>query len=191
MSVATLGSSAGQGTLHMLAVVAGCLCISVCVFGGYAALFSMPSARRIYARIQRVLDAGLALVFGAAGRRGRHPAADVALTQIYRQALRRAPSASSLQIQIDADPTRRSRCTPTIPRRTSPPRHWATLDAFTQIVRESFVSLGRELIAIKPNAARARFRHAAMLSVALAVALAYAFHLHNITSGGPPSAVSQ
>jgi threonine efflux protein len=69
MSVAALGSSAGQGTMHMLAVVAGCLCIGVCVFGGYAALFSMASARRIYARIQRYFDAGLALVFGAAGIR--------------------------------------------------------------------------------------------------------------------------
>jgi threonine efflux protein len=69
MSVAALGSSAGQGTAHMLAVVAGCLCIGVCVFGGYAALFSMPSARRIYARIQRGLDACLALVFAAAGIR--------------------------------------------------------------------------------------------------------------------------
>lgn len=39
------------------------------VFGGYAALFSMPSARRFYARSQRYLDAGLALVFGAAGLR--------------------------------------------------------------------------------------------------------------------------
>ncbi len=36
---------------------------------GYAALFSMPSARRFYARSQRYLDAGLALVFGAAGLR--------------------------------------------------------------------------------------------------------------------------
>ncbi|WP_277184595.1 LysE family translocator [Caballeronia sp. BR00000012568055] len=69
MSVAALGSSAGQGTAHMLAVVAGCLCIGVCVFGGYAALFSMPSARRIYTRIQRYLDACLALVFAAAGIR--------------------------------------------------------------------------------------------------------------------------
>ncbi|KMZ13897.1 L-lysine permease [Candidatus Burkholderia humilis] len=46
MSVAALGSSNANGT-SMLAVVAGCLCIGVCVFGGYAALFSMPSARRI------------------------------------------------------------------------------------------------------------------------------------------------
>ncbi|MDR5761637.1 LysE family translocator [Caballeronia sp. LZ035] len=69
MSVAALGSSAGEGPGHMLIVVAGCLCIGASVFGGYAALFSMPSARRIYQRMQRGLDGCLALVFGAAGIR--------------------------------------------------------------------------------------------------------------------------
>ncbi|VXB09901.1 Lysine exporter protein (LYSE/YGGA) (fragment) [Burkholderia sp. 8Y] len=69
MSVAALGSSTGQGQMHMLTVVAGCLCIGLSVFGGYAALFSMASARRIYARIQRYFDACLALVFSAAGIR--------------------------------------------------------------------------------------------------------------------------
>jgi threonine efflux protein len=71
MSVAALGSSTSNGATGtpMLAVVAGCLCIGMCVFGGYAMLFSMPSARRLYARVQRYLDACLALVFGAAGIR--------------------------------------------------------------------------------------------------------------------------
>jgi threonine efflux protein len=65
MSVAALGS----GSSSMLTVIAGCLCIGVCVFGGYAALFSMAPARRVYARIQRALDVCLALMFGAAGLR--------------------------------------------------------------------------------------------------------------------------
>lgn len=69
MSVAALGSSASQGPMHMLTVVAGCLCIGLSVFGGYAVLFSMASARRIYARVQRYFDACLAIVFGAAGIR--------------------------------------------------------------------------------------------------------------------------
>jgi threonine efflux protein len=69
MSVAALGSSAGEGAAHMLTVIAGCLCIGACVFGGYAALFSMPPARRVYLRIQRYLDACLAVAFGAAGIR--------------------------------------------------------------------------------------------------------------------------
>jgi threonine efflux protein len=69
MSVAALGSSAGEGPAHMLTIVGGCLCIGASVFGGYAALFSMAAARRIYKRIQRGLDACLALAFGAAGIR--------------------------------------------------------------------------------------------------------------------------
>lgn len=47
-------------------------------------------------------------------------------------------------------------------------------------VRDAFVSLGRELAAFRPTSARALFATQAMLSVALAVALAYAFHLTNI-----------
>jgi threonine efflux protein len=69
MSVAALGSSAGHGSAHMLTVVAGCLFTGACVFGGYAAIFSMNSARRLYARVQRHFDACLAVVFGAAGIR--------------------------------------------------------------------------------------------------------------------------
>lgn len=69
MSVAALGSSASQKPTHMSTVVAGCLCIGLSVFGGYAVLFSMASARRIYARVQRYFDACLAIVFGAAGIR--------------------------------------------------------------------------------------------------------------------------
>jgi uncharacterized membrane protein YccC len=47
-------------------------------------------------------------------------------------------------------------------------------------VRAAFVSLGRELVAFRPTPARALFATQAMLSVGLAVALAYAFHLTNI-----------
>jgi uncharacterized membrane protein YccC len=49
-----------------------------------------------------------------------------------------------------------------------------------RIVRDAFAALGRELIAIRPTPARALFATQAMLSVGLAVALAYAFHLTNI-----------
>lgn len=54
------------------------------------------------------------------------------------------------------------------------------LDAFGHILRDAFASVGRELIAIRPSSARALFATQAMLSVALAVALAHAFHLTNI-----------
>ncbi|SAK70819.1 Fusaric acid resistance protein family protein [Caballeronia calidae] len=68
------------------------------------------------------------------------------------------------------------------PRSASPiPQHSAAiLGALVHIVRDAFVSLGRELIAIRPTPARALFATQAMLSVGLAVALAYAFHLSNI-----------
>jgi uncharacterized membrane protein YccC len=56
----------------------------------------------------------------------------------------------------------------------------AALDSLTHIVRDALSSLGRELVAIRPSAQRARFATQAMLSVALAVALAYAFNLTNI-----------
>jgi uncharacterized membrane protein YccC len=63
----------------------------------------------------------------------------------------------------------------------TPPRMpTAALGTLTQIVRDTFLAIGRELIAIKPSATRARFATQAMLSVALAVSLAYAFHLTNI-----------
>ncbi|WP_244849493.1 LysE family translocator [Caballeronia sp. SL2Y3] len=69
MSVAALGSSTATQPMHTLTVVAGCVCIGMSVFGGYAVLFSMAAPRRLYARMQRCLDACLALVFGAAGIR--------------------------------------------------------------------------------------------------------------------------
>ncbi|SAK72985.1 Fusaric acid resistance protein family protein [Caballeronia catudaia] len=56
----------------------------------------------------------------------------------------------------------------------------AVLGALVRIVGDAFASLGRELIAIRPTPARALFATQAMLSVGLAVALAYAFHLSNI-----------
>ncbi|GAB5094306.1 FUSC family protein [Caballeronia sp. LP006] len=54
------------------------------------------------------------------------------------------------------------------------------VDALAPVLRDAFVSLGRELIAIKPTPERALFATQAMFSVALAVALAYAFHLTHI-----------
>ena len=62
------------------------------------------------------------------------------------------------------------------PRDTRPPTPIGTL---AQIVRDAFTALGRELAAWKPSTERAGFATQAMLSVALAVALAYALHLSN------------
>lgn len=57
---------------------------------------------------------------------------------------------------------------------------FAAFDTLADLVREAFVSLGRELAAIRPTPARAFFATQAMASVALAVALAYAFRLEHI-----------
>lgn len=61
-------SSSRDGTVQS-AVVPGCAAISVTVFCGYALLFSTPAARRVYLRMRRWLDGGLAVVFGVAGWR--------------------------------------------------------------------------------------------------------------------------
>ncbi|WP_082862389.1 FUSC family protein [Caballeronia hypogeia] len=56
----------------------------------------------------------------------------------------------------------------------------AMFGALARIVRDALTALGRELIAFRPTPARALFATQAMLSVGLAVALAYGFHLSNI-----------
>jgi threonine efflux protein len=67
ISVVALAAPANGGAPHMLTTVVGCLAIGMMVFGGYAALFSTPLARRVYTSMRRWLDGGLAVVFGFAG----------------------------------------------------------------------------------------------------------------------------
>lgn len=59
-------SSNSSGSTHG-AVIPGCALIGSCVFSGYALLFSMPSARRLYTRVRRALEGCLAVAFGIAG----------------------------------------------------------------------------------------------------------------------------
>ncbi|MDR5857111.1 FUSC family protein [Caballeronia sp. LZ062] len=54
------------------------------------------------------------------------------------------------------------------------------MSALTELVRDALIALARELGAIRPTRARALFATQAMVSVALAVALAYAFRLEHI-----------
>jgi threonine/homoserine/homoserine lactone efflux protein len=61
-------SSNSAGAAHG-AVIPGCAMIGTLVFSGYAMLFSIESARRIYKRTRRVLEGCLAVVFGIAGVR--------------------------------------------------------------------------------------------------------------------------
>ncbi|WP_151638247.1 LysE family translocator [Noviherbaspirillum aerium] len=67
LSIVSLALPAGAGTAHALAIVGGCVCIGILVFGGYALLFSTASARRIYLRVRRWFEGVLALVFAFAG----------------------------------------------------------------------------------------------------------------------------
>lgn len=59
-------SSNGSGATHA-AVIPGCAVIGSLVFSGYAFLFSMESARRLYTRARRGLDGSLAVVFAMTG----------------------------------------------------------------------------------------------------------------------------
>lgn len=61
-------SSNNSGSAHS-AVIPGCAVIGSLVFSGYAVLFSMDSARRLYARTRRAMEGCLAVVFGVAGIR--------------------------------------------------------------------------------------------------------------------------
>jgi uncharacterized membrane protein YccC len=56
----------------------------------------------------------------------------------------------------------------------------AAFGSLANTVRDAFTALGRELLAIIPNATRARFATQVMLSVGLAVALAYALGFNHI-----------
>jgi threonine/homoserine/homoserine lactone efflux protein len=59
-------SSNSAGSAHG-AVIPGCALIGSLVFSGYAFLFSMASARRIYTRARRALEGTLAVLFGTTG----------------------------------------------------------------------------------------------------------------------------
>lgn len=67
LSIVSLAVPATGGASHTFAVVLGCMGIGVCVFSGYAVLFSTATARRIYGSIRRWLDGSLAIVFSVAG----------------------------------------------------------------------------------------------------------------------------
>lgn len=62
VALASNGSGSTRG-----AVIPGCALIGTCVFSGYALIFSMDSARRVYTRARRALEGCLAAAFGIAG----------------------------------------------------------------------------------------------------------------------------
>ncbi|MDR5738961.1 FUSC family protein [Caballeronia sp. LZ016] len=77
--------------------------------------------------------------------------------------------------------TTTARAMPDDPSIHSSARHAvAGFHALAGILRDAFGALGRELVAIRPSSSRARFGTQAMLSVALAVALAHVFDLTHV-----------
>ncbi|WP_255440427.1 LysE family translocator [Caenimonas sedimenti] len=69
MSIVSMALPAGARASDAARVVAGCAVLGLCVFMGYALLFSAPPARRVYARLRRWFEGALALIFGYAGLR--------------------------------------------------------------------------------------------------------------------------
>ena len=69
MSIVSMALPASARARDAWQVVAGCAVLGLCVFMGYALVFSAPVARRVYARTRRWLEGALALVFGYAGVR--------------------------------------------------------------------------------------------------------------------------
>lgn len=69
LSIVSMALPAGADPGQALPIVIGCNLLGICVFGGYALIFSMPVARRIYRSIRRWFEGGVAAVFGYAGLR--------------------------------------------------------------------------------------------------------------------------
>ena len=69
VSIVSMALPSGSDASQALLIVIGCNLLAVCVFGGYALIFSTPVARRIYCSIRRWFEGGVAAVFGYAGLR--------------------------------------------------------------------------------------------------------------------------
>jgi threonine efflux protein len=63
----SLGLSANSNTSMLVMIIAGCFCIGLVVFVGYALIFSTAAIGHAYARLRRWFDGALALMFGYAG----------------------------------------------------------------------------------------------------------------------------
>jgi threonine efflux protein len=69
LSIVAMALPLSAQAVDSLRVVAACACIGIAVFGGYALAFSTATARRVYERLRRWLEASFALMFGYAGVR--------------------------------------------------------------------------------------------------------------------------
>jgi threonine efflux protein len=69
LAIMSLGLQPGAPPLVLPAILGGCAILAVCVFGGYAIIFSTATMVRAYAKARRWIEATLALCFGYAGLR--------------------------------------------------------------------------------------------------------------------------
>ncbi|MET0359169.1 MAG: LysE family transporter, partial [Pararhizobium sp.] len=69
IAIMALGLGPGASPATMVAILAGCASIGLCVFLGYALAFSTPAMGRAYSRCRRGIEGALACVFGLAGLR--------------------------------------------------------------------------------------------------------------------------
>lgn len=67
LSIVALAAPAGANRDHVFSVVLTCGLIGTAVFCGYALAFSTETARTAYFKVHRLLSAGLAVAFAAAG----------------------------------------------------------------------------------------------------------------------------
>jgi threonine efflux protein len=67
LAIVSLALPQGAPPAYALSVVASCTGVGVCVFCGYALMFSTSVARRLYGSLRRWLEGALAVAFGVAG----------------------------------------------------------------------------------------------------------------------------
>ena len=67
VAILAIGVQQGAPAWHSLVMFGGCAVLGVCIFLGYALVFSTARAQAVYLRARRGLEAGFGLVFGAAG----------------------------------------------------------------------------------------------------------------------------
>ena len=69
LAIMSLGLQPGAPPFVLPAILGGCAILAVCVFGGYALLFSTAPMVRAYTRARRWIEGALSLCFGYAGLR--------------------------------------------------------------------------------------------------------------------------
>lgn len=67
IAILSIGVQHDAPVWHSLAMFGGCAVLGICVFAGYALVFSTLRAQSLYARARRPVELLLGLVFGTAG----------------------------------------------------------------------------------------------------------------------------